>query len=442
MKQKDNVTIWTASNGNKCFRFSKHKSFERPWIILIVFLLLATIAILEFLIRGSHYSLIISIVVFFFVLLWWLSLPLKADDSVFEKTIHRIMDEFVREQVMKVGYSVVESCVYYDTKGTYGIITGRFFLILLSNGDVWEFPIIYHKSELDKDAFYECIKDYTISSNQTHIRAIQPKRMIQFFRSMKLSDKARLRIILFFIFLSGGLPFALCFWLAIKLKWWALLLFFGYMGLCLIVEWIGKNVKSKAITLVFNVILLPQKLIRLSEPFMTFWGTFVFTTLCSFGILALVLWGLKYLGWLVLKKETILFLIIALGSILISNYNVTKWILRHSPIKNWGNHAYESYRERMAVYLVHPSNIIFLFYLAYLLFLTISGYLQIQCDRFLFSEANDIAVLNAFLVYIAYTNMNSKAHDAELDVKELLKITIMLCIKDDTGGTINNNETS
>ena len=109
---------------------------------------------------------------------------------------------------------------------------------------------------------------------------------------------------------------------------------------------------------------------------------------------------------------------------------MTKWIIRHSPFQDWGNHRYESYRQELAYYLIHPSNIVYALYFVYFVFLAISGFVQIQHGKFLISEAGDAAVINAFLVFIAFTNMRSKQKDAQMDVKVLLQKTLLLFVDD------------
>jgi hypothetical protein len=64
-------------------------------------------------------------------------------------------------------------------------------------------------------------------------------------------------------------------------------------------------------------------------------------------------------------------------------------------------------------------------------FLSVTGYLQIQSGGYLVSQGFDAAVLKAFIVFIAFTNMRTKAKDAELDSKELLKQTLGLFVHDE-----------
>lgn len=57
--------------------------------------------------------------------------------------------------------------------------------------------------------------------------------------------------------------------------------------------------------------------------------------------------------------------------------------------------------------------------------------MQIQKGAYLFSAELDAAILRAFMLFIAYTNMRSKAKVAEVDARDLLKRTLLLFVRDD-----------
>ena len=84
----------------------------------------------------------------------------------------------------------------------------------------------------------------------------------------------------------------------------------------------------------------------------------------------------------------------------------------------------------MAYYLVHPSNMVFLLYLIYFVVLAVSGYRLIQYNAYLLSESIDAAIIKAFLVFIAYTNMRVKGKDTEIEAKELLQRICGLFVHD------------
>lgn len=107
---------WQTHNGNKCFRFSERKEFERPWIIILAALLLVVGTGIEFVIYGSYYSLTPNVILFFFLFLWWTTIPLKANEAVIEKTVHELMDDVVTQDAKAVGTEVARSYVHYDIK--------------------------------------------------------------------------------------------------------------------------------------------------------------------------------------------------------------------------------------------------------------------------------------------------------------------------------------
>ncbi len=418
------IIKWTDSNGNKCFRFSERQEFERPWIfILATFLLFAAVGV-EYLLNGSCHSLMPVVIALFFIFLWWTTIPLKANEAVIEKTVHELLDDIIADEAACENTAVRKSFVHYDTKGTYAIITGRCFLVLLENGEVWEYPLIYHQATNEEDGYYECGIGHKVADNLDHIRAIKPQRWKQFAAKINISDNAKLWVLIFVVIAVGCLAFMGVFLLVINLKWWTLLVIGVYLAVFSLTEWVSKSISSKAMKVVETIVSIPATfvylVVSLAHPFITIAGTYLFVGMFAFGVPYIIFVGVSNAGWCSLKPETIAFIVLALGSVLCSTYAVTKWIIRYSPLKNWGNHTYEGHREQLAFYLAHPSNMVFILYLAYFVLLAISGYMLIQGGTYLISESFDLAILKAFLVFIAYTNMKVKAKDTEIDAKELL----------------------
>ena len=349
---------------------------------------------------------------------------MKANETVIENTVHHLMDEIVSNQVKTVGSKVKKSFVHYDTKGTYAIITGRCFLVLLENGDVWEYPITYHHDTNEGDGYYECGIEHKVSESSEHIKAIKPQRWKRFVASINITDNAKLWVLFLVIIIISCSAFVVVFWLVKNLKWWTLLVIGGYLAIVALMEWMSKVIPGNFWKIIKTIVSIPSYfaylVVSLAQPFITIAGTYFCIGMFAFGVPVLILYGVSNVGLWSLRPETIAFIVLALGSVLCSNYAVTKWIIRHSPLKNWGNHTYEGHREQLAFYLAHPSNMVFLLYLVYFVVLAVSGYMLIQSDGYLLSESFDLAILKAFLVFIAYTNMKVKAKETEIDSKELL----------------------
>lgn len=253
---------------------------------------------------------------------------------------------------------------------------------------------------------------------------------------MKFSESAKIRLQLLLVLLIGGIIFGLLFWLFSKLRWWAMLVIVIYMACYAFVGWLSEHSKLKVMKVISIVISAPVVvvflIVDLIKPFITIIGTFFFVAVFGLGVLIWLLKGLDVVFKLELLPETFCFIAIAVCSILFANsYWLTKKIIRWSPLGNREEHEYESYREKLAFYLIQPCNVVFLLYLVYFVLLAIIGFMQIQYGRSLFTEGYDAAIIKAFLVFIAFTNMKAKARNSDLDPREILKQTLRLYVHDD-----------
>lgn len=434
MRKKDILEVkkWKKPNGNVCFSLPMHGLYDRFWVIMTAALISIVVCILiHFIFENLALLAFIAFLTFVFSL-WLIGGIVGSNETIIAKTVLQIMDNAVEEDVKAIGANVVKILVNHDTKGTYGIVETSCLLVLLDNGTVWEYPLVYHKTE-NEGAYFECERDYIISENQQHICKIKSKRWNHFIYSFKLSEKTRLGLLLAAILIIGCIALLCFIYVLVHFKLQYLLMLLGYVGIYCMLEWYNRRVTIRVLNIVKNVISIPflvfYWLFNSAMPFVTVIGTYLFVALFAFVLPAVILIGFTGLGWLALKLETIIFIVFTLGAIVCSHsYGITKKIIRSTPLRDWGNHAYESYREQLAIYLIHPSNVMFLLYLLYFVFLVISGYLQIEKDRYLITQGIDAAILKAFLVFIAFTNMRVKAKDAELDVRELYQRTLKLFV--------------
>ena len=428
------VRKWKTSNGNVCFQFPMRETFERPWIIILAAFLVIIICCVEFWGWNSYTLLTPSMVLFFIFFLWWINIPVRNNEIIVVKTIHEIMDNTVNEDARAVRRTVTRTLVNHDTKGTYGRVEASCFLVLLDNGEVWEYPIIYHKHN-NQDTYFECERAHIVSNNQNHIHRINPQKWKRFINRLKLSEKTCLGLLLTTILVVGFLVLVGFYWIMKNYIWQSLLIFVGYLFLFSLIGWIYLKWPVKILNAIRFSMSIPLEilnfLLRAISPFFTIVGTYLFVALFTFGVPAIILTGLSRLGWIVLRPETITFIVFTIGSILCSNsYRSTQWIIHQTPLKDWGNHRYEAYREKLAIYLIHPSNVIYLLYLIYFIFLGVSGFLQIEDGSYLISKDFDAAILKAFLVFMAFANMRTKSREAKADIKELLQQTLKLFVHD------------
>jgi len=245
------------------------------------------------------------------------------------------------------------------------------------------------------------------------------------------------RLLLLSILFIGGIVCGLFSWMLFKLQWLSwLVIFIIFAAWFIFAGWFSEHAKGKIMKVIRNVICAPLVVvyltIGLAQPFITIMGTYFLVAMFGFRVPALILKVLNAVFSLELLPVTIGFLAFAVGSILCTNsYWLTKKIICWSPLGNRDEHKYESYREKLAYYLIQPCNVIFLLYLVYFILLAVIGFMQIQYGGSLISKEYDAAILKAFLVFIAFTNMKTKAQSSDLDSQEILKQTMGLFVHDD-----------
>lgn len=158
-----------------------------------------------------------------------------------------------------------------------------------------------------------------------------------------------------------------------------------------------------------------------------------------FGFLFLILvgyilpWGiLKGLGSIFtwdLEHETIWFIVLTLGSIF-SVYLAKSLFSLSNRIAFPDSCEKNDYRAvglDLVKYLLHPKNLIFVMYLLYFCFMSVSGIMQFQHLEFLVNESVDAAILKSFLVFIAFSNLINKGQDLDVESKELfIRITTLI----------------
>ena len=129
----------------------------------------------------------------------------------------------------------------------------------------------------------------------------------------------------------------------------------------------------------------------------------------------------KYLS-ISIKTETLLFLCISLGSIF--SVSVNKQIIKvlFGFVKLVFNSNYNPRRYKYFNKLVcklYKSNVLTLFvYTLYFIFLLIVSYCKIQGTGPFLSETYDSAILQSFLVFIAYSNICTKSSGVNLCLKQ------------------------
>lgn len=431
-KQDRNIRTWKNKEGNLCFSYDMRDPMENPTIIIIILLVFIGIILFEYLCLNSYHSLIILPFSFFFIFMYWAFYPLKYNEKVEEYMMNKNISLRLHNDIRKIGEDLYEKRrkFYKETKGTYGIVTGTYMLVLLSNNDILEYELKYHTSkDNQKSTYCEFIKTPQKCLNSNRRKVIEIKTFINRLSSTKITERAKLLIIIFGILIIGLLMIFLGSFLYAKLGITKCIYFFIiYLVTYLLFKGIIHYKKNKILTIIDNILSFPYLLIVVIEPTFTILSSYLFLILFSIIPSMLIVLSLIFLFSINLSIETSVFITLSLASI-IGTYGekYIRWIIKEfSPLKNWGNHKYEEFQEELALYVIKKNNIIFFIYFIYLLYLFISNFIQIQYNRPLITVAIDNAVLKSFLIFIAFSNMINKSNQVDIEAKTLLNKIIKL----------------
>ena len=147
---------------------------------------------------------------------------------------------------------------------------------------------------------------------------------------------------------------------------------------------------------------------------------FMFIILVPFAFINLALKALSTV--VAINPQTILFISLSAGAIISAYYSkpLFGWLSR---VLTANGHRYEKYFQEMVEYVYQPSNIQFMVYFLYFIYLAISTIHQLQTGGIpLFGNGWDLAVLESFLVFIAFSNMKKKRVGTAFSFSELFRM--------------------
>ena len=400
-------------NGNVALCYQMRSPLEKPWIIIVVGALLGGLCLIEYVLNNTTYSLLPLSFIFLIAFSYWALYPCRFNEELEEWWMRKNVDLRLHNVLRNYEGDVreVKRKFYQVTVGTYGKVTATYMLVLLSNGDVLEYELKCIDANYGGESSHEFTRTPTVCTDKERIKAIKGWSFAEWWNTNVYTkeNRSKLWIAMFFL-VSIGLT-VLGFWLWTIFETKLVYAFIGYIVFFVFCQhWIG-NSKNKVLKAASFIVSLPVGILylwlNLIEPIMTVIGTLLFTVGFVLGIPALVLMLSRQLLGLEVTTPTIVFLSLSIGTIICVFFSkLLKWLIKtKSPLRNWGNHKYEAVREELALYIIEPTNINFLIYLAYFVFLVISGFMHFQYNATLVNKDIDDAVLKAFLVFIAYSNV-------------------------------------
>lgn len=413
------------SNGNVALYYQMRAPLEKPIIPICAGILLGSLCLAEYLLNATIYSSVPLLVLFFFLFVLWAYFPCRHNEELEEWWMNKNINLRLHNTLRCYGHDVheVKRKIFYVTEGTYGIIKAKYMLVLLSNGIVLEYELKYHRATEGKESYHELMRNPLVCSDLERIRSIKGWSFVVWWKNNIYTEHTR-SIVWIVLFLSVSLGmFLLGYWLMFYLKEnTAFFLFFYFVFFAICTYFMGSS-KNIVLKTVYFIVCIPFLILGiwagLAHPMMIIIGSFFFTALFAFGIPAIIIEGVGLIMDWEVNTATLIFCTLSIGSItcVFSSRIVHSIIKNYSPLRNWGNHKYEKIGEDLSIYLLDPSNINYLIYLSYFLFLTISGFMHFQNNGSLFSLDYDEAVLKAFLVFIAYSNVVKHHKNIKFDGK-------------------------
>lgn len=227
------------------------------------------------------------------------------------------------------------------------------------------------------------------------------------------------------ILVLGGLIFYTFVRLVEVLGWKLVVGFLVYVILLKVMIVLRKHTKRRILHTIEKVFFFPVIVIKflldLSKPSIYIFISFVYMIFVAFLLPFFILKAVSYsLSWNI-GLTTLVFLVLALGSILcVHQSKIIQTIVCSFPPFNREEHKIQQLGKDLSRYILHPRNLSFIFYFIYFVYLSFSGFMQLQYKSNLIGEETDEAISKAFLVFIACTNMVAKSHEVDMQSTDLL----------------------
>ncbi|MBV4088413.1 hypothetical protein KSZ02_08460 [Bacteroides thetaiotaomicron] len=203
-----------------------------------------------------------------------------------------------------------------------------------------------------------------------------------------------------------------------------------YAIIFIILNVLCSKTKNRFILLFIKIINFPIPIIyvifKIALPTVALLFNTIMFFMVTWGIPALILYGLNALFSTNLSEATMNFITLSLASIMsvhASKY-VLKAINRFSPITmdTYQEKPERKYIKELTTFIYQGDNVNFFIYLGYFIYLSITAFLTIQYNTYLINANTDFAVLKSFLVFLAFTNMMKQSQNTKFAPESILTI--------------------
>lgn len=418
---------WVNDDGNFCFNWKvdNPKYFLTSLIGIIIILIISVIIDYFFGTNISSFTIFGGIFIALPLLYFWVNHESKKEDKLMLSLVKANIDVLIGSYIAQSEETIKERKrkVFIQTKGTYGIITGTSILCLLSDGSVIEYALIWHLS--DEKQYYELSKNPIVCSDESKLKEIIPHYAIKkLLKKLSLSESSMLAVIIIttivISFLAAGIFFGIIYLVGFKLFGVSVAIYIALAFVCDVV-----STKIRQLSFINRIIEIPLFALgiiaELGQPFIVIMTSVISPIVAVMVPLFLGISLVEFCSGKKLSCDTLIFILLTISQIFCVHVpSLTRWVLRNSPLKNWGNHKYEKYREELALYITSPKSYNLIFSVLYVVFLTLSTIWQFEFHSNLFRANLDNAIIKAFLVFLAFSAMRQKTKEIDIKAKDLL----------------------
>lgn len=159
-------------------------------------------------------------------------------------------------------------------------------------------------------------------------------------------------------------------------------------------------------------------------------GYVFFLLFISFGVLFILLMELRYLNVLNFSLHGIYFICFVFGTISVVHLSeaMRKLVECFLPINSLIEGMNERFKKLMS-YLLREECLDALMFMGYAVFLLMTTFYQLTSNKYLISSQADKAVVQSFLVYIAFTNAKGKLKIVNFSINELFNKFMNVTLK-------------
>lgn len=421
------------------FDYKEAPYFRSKWSLYVPVFIWVIIQLVELIMNVTAYNLIITIPILLLYFHSILKKKIKTDKATEEKIVGEklqpVINEICKNKKCKVSW---KEYVITIPQQQYLPIKRSYFVGLL-NGEVYRFIVTPAK-----DSGFFIHSQGAIVENDEDVAALVKKHK-------KHDANVKAEHIMSYIAASvisiGFVVIALGLWLGNNTTWMktvAYVLMGDFIFALVVVVGLGAFEKRN------KVAGLIYKIARWNLQVLWFIIMLLFPSmLLLMGLMVIVLFpfsitfmALKSLTTVVgVSSQTLLFVSLTLGAIISGHYSrpLFGWLSRGLTANG---HKYEKYFKKLVEYVYKPTNIQFVVFFLYVVYLVASTIYRFEMDGAgLIGNDMDLAVLDSFLVFIAYSNMKSKKTAADFRFSEIFRIMLgMWTTHDNVEEELKNGE--